>query len=181
MKRKLLIGFTVAIVALLVFAFTPSVIDNHQDEIIVEAPVQIVWQVVADVGNYYKYATGLSESPVISGKGLGMVRSCSDESGTWQETCTAWDEGESYSFRVDVNSGFPYPFTVFNGTWSVEESGRYGSKIIVSFDYQFPYRWMHWFYNEDTHGFISKGNETLLTNWKAEVIKRSRGLGETTD
>ena len=169
MKKKLLIGFSAILIIVLVLAFTPSSLQRHDNSIIVQASTQTAWKVISDVGNYERYATGLTDAAIVSGEGVGMIRSCSDETGTWQETCTAWKEGRSYTFRVDVNTGFPYPFKVFNGTWSVDKRGEDSSLVSISFDYQFPYRWMYWFFDSDTHKFIDAGNTNLLNNWKKAI------------
>ncbi len=170
-KVKVLIGIGLALLVFVGTAFTPSSIERHVTRKQITAPKAKVWEVISDVGNYHQYATGLSSVTIVSGKGQGMVRSCSDEQGSWQETCTAWDEGTSYSFDVDTGSGFPYPFKVFNGTWTVNDLNGHTSELLISFEYQFPFRWMSWFFNSDTRVAIDQGNQTLVNNWEQAILK----------
>lgn len=171
MKRSKvkLIGFSALLIIILIVAFTPPGIESHETKRLIIAPRGIVWSVIADIENYHKYATGLTEVAIVSGKGEGMVRACSDATSTWTETCTKWVEGESYSFDVNTGTGFPFPFDIFNGTWSLEKQSEEETLIIVNFKYQFSYRWMKWFYNDDTHIAIDEGNATLLDNWTRKI------------
>ena len=150
-------------------AFTPPETEIHETKRIINAPSEIVWSVIADIENYHKYATALTGITILSGKGEGMVRACSDATSTWTETCTKWIEGESYSFNVNTGKDFPFPFDVFNGTWSLEEQSEGETLIIVKFKYQFSYRWMRWIYSNDTHMAIDEGNATLLDNWTKKI------------
>lgn len=170
-KVKILLGIGVSLLILIVVAFTPPTTERHTTRKVISTDKPQVWEVISDVGNYHQYATGLSGVTIMSGKGKGMVRSCSDEQGSWRETCTAWDEGTSYSFDVDTGSGFPYPFKKFNGTWSVNELDDTSSELVIEFEYQFPYRWMSWFFNEDTHRAIDEGNQTLTGNWEKKIME----------
>ncbi len=170
-KFKVLIGAGITLTLLIVVAFSPSTIEPHVTSKKLDASKAQAWAVISDVGNYHQYATGLSSVTIVSGSGEGMVRSCSDEQGTWQETCTAWEEGTSYSFEVDTGSGFPYPFKKFNGTWTVNQVDQVSSILLIEFEYQFPYRWMSWFFNEDTHKAIDLGNQTLIDNWERKILE----------
>ncbi|MEP1095866.1 MAG: SRPBCC family protein [Cyclobacteriaceae bacterium] len=170
-SRVLLIGIAALLLIVAVAAFTTPEVEIHEDVRTLTASKEIVWEVISDVPNYHNYATGLSGVTIISGEGKGMIRACSDELGTWKETCTSWDEGSSYSFRVDTGTGFPYPFKKMIGTWSVYEIDENFSEIIVRFEYQFPYRWMHWFFNDDTHKAFDEGDKTLLDNWEKAIAK----------
>ncbi|HMB64042.1 MAG TPA: SRPBCC family protein [Eudoraea sp.] len=168
--KGLLLGLALFVLIALVVAFTPPGMESHSDERIIRAPKEIVWAVIADVGNYHQYATGLTGVRIISGEGVGMVRSCSSEEGTWTETCTAWDEGSMYAFDVNTEAGFPFPFKVFNGKWSLEEYGHGATRLRVGFEYQFPQRWMHWIFSEATHTAIREGNQNLMDHWEDKVI-----------
>ncbi len=173
-KSRILFLAVAAILAITgVTAFTTPAIETHSNGRMINAPREVVWKVISDVGNYHRYATGLSGVTVISGEGKGMVRACSDELGSWRETCTRWDEGSSYSFSVDPGTGFPYPFKHMMGTWSVNEVDENFSELLIEFEYQFPYRWMSWFFNDDTHQAFDDGDKTLLDNWEKRI---SQGL-----
>ena len=182
-KFKIIIGAGVLLVGVTIASFAPGPIESHVSKKMLSASKEVAWEVISDVGNYHRYATGLSSVTIVSGAGEGMVRSCSDEQGSWQETCTAWDEGTSYSFDVDTGSGFPYPFERFNGTWTVNTVDPDGmfTELIISFEYQFPYRWMSWFFSEDTHAAIDDGNQTLIENWEDEIARRAIALSTNSE
>lgn len=169
-SKKIVLVVGVLIVGLVIVAFTPPPIETHRDSrMMIPASKEVVWKVIADVGNYHRYATGLDNVTIVSGSGEGMVRSCSDEQGAWLETCTAWDEGNSYSFNVDPGTGFPYPFKLMKGTWSVHSIDENFSEIRIEFNYQFPYRWMSWMFSDATHEAFDEGDKTLLDNWENAV------------
>ncbi|MEQ9426369.1 MAG: SRPBCC family protein [Cyclobacteriaceae bacterium] len=175
-----LVSFSAVSLIILAVAFTSPGFETHINSRTINAPEHVVWAVISDVGNYHRYATGLSGSTIISGEGEGLIRSCSDESGSWKETCTSWNEGRSYSFDVDVGSGYPYPFKKFAGTWSLSKLDSDVTdltELAIEFEYQFPYRWMSWFYSDATHQFINEGNRTLLDNWESAINKNLVGLG----
>ena len=66
----------------------------------ISSSAETAWPIVSDVHDYAEYAPTLTFSRVLDGAGVGTVRECGDGSGRWTETCTAWDEGRSYRFRV---------------------------------------------------------------------------------
>ena len=169
-SRKLGIGLGVLLGLLLMLAFSTPKPETHSNRRIISAPKDMCWALIADVANYHQYATGLDHVSVLSGEGIGMVRACSDEQGSWQETCTAWTEGESYTFNVDVDSGFPYPFKLMEGTWQVEEFEVGFTEVTVTFHYQFPYRWMKWLFSKETHRAFEAGNKTLIDNWENQLM-----------
>jgi ribosome-associated toxin RatA of RatAB toxin-antitoxin module len=168
--KKTMLSIVAIIAVALLIALTPSSIESHTKEKIVQADRETVWKVISDVGEYEKFATGLHDVTILSGEGKGMIRACSDPNGSWQEVCTSWDPGKSYTFEVDVNSDdYPYPFKVLIGTWSVEEISLTQSKIIVTFQFKFGQRWMSWMFSEATHEVFEKGD--LLDNWEKEIIR----------
>lgn len=56
---------------------------------IIDAPVSLVWEIVADLDAYHRHVGSLAESTVVEGAGEGAQRRCVDTAGsTWTETCT---------------------------------------------------------------------------------------------
>ena len=51
-----------------------------------------VWKVISDVANYHEVAPNVDDVKIISGEGIGMVRSCSHGKDSWTETCSIWEE-----------------------------------------------------------------------------------------
>ena len=80
-----------------------------------------VWQVMSDMEGYADVADNLSKVEVISGEGTDMKRRCFDTSGKgWEETCTRWEEGRAFAFRVHTDApDYPYPIAQLNGEWSL--------------------------------------------------------------
>ena len=80
MKRSKvkLISFSALLIIILIVAFTPPGTEIHETKRIINAPSEIVWSVIADIENFHKYATALTGITILSGKGEGMVRACSD-------------------------------------------------------------------------------------------------------
>jgi len=105
--------------------------------IVTTATAERVWQVMSDQEAYADVADNLSRVEVIAGQGVGMVRQCSDTDGrTWRETCTLWDEGRAFGFRVHTEApGYPYPIAKLAGNWSLARDGH-GTRISMEFDIQ---------------------------------------------
>lgn len=104
---------------------------------IIDAPVSLVWEIVADLDAYHRHVGSLAESTVVEGAGEGAQRRCVDTAGsTWTETCTVWDPERRYVIEVDVSS---YPlkyrglFRAFKGTWVLEPNGQ-GAQLNLTFD-----------------------------------------------
>ncbi|WP_062053276.1 type II toxin-antitoxin system RatA family toxin [Aquimarina longa] len=133
---------------------------------IVNASKKSTWEVISDVANYHKVAPNIDRVEIISGKGEGMVRSCSHKADSWTETAILWEEGEQYSFRVHTNAkDYPYPLKLLKGTWKVVEISENKTKIIMMFDFAYKKK----IHNIIIHPFMKKefnkiSNE-LLDNW----------------
>ena len=95
-----------------------------------------VWQVMSDQEGYADVADNISRVEVVEGRGKGMIRQCSDTAGkSWRETCTLWDEGRAFAFRVHSEApDYPYPIAELSGTWSLApvEHGR--TEIRMDFE-----------------------------------------------
>ena len=136
------------------------------------APKALVWSVISDAGNYHRYATGLHDVKILSGEQEGMVRSCTNDTGTWSETCTDWQEGERYTFEVHTEADdYPFPLKTMRGTWFINSVENESVEFGVQFDYQLPYRWMHWLYNGAVRNNFKNG--AVLDNWKKEIEQRA--------
>jgi len=90
-------------------------------ETVVDAPSTVVWRVMADQEGYAEVADTIAAVEVLRGRGLGMVRRCSDAAGrSWTERCTLWEEGQAFAFVVDTAaSDYPYPLRHLAGRWSM--------------------------------------------------------------
>lgn len=95
-----------------------------------------VWQVMSDQEGYADVADNIGRVEIVEGRGAGMIRQCSDNDGrSWRETCTLWDEGRAFAFRVHTEAAdYPYPIAELSGTWSLApiEQGR--TEIRMDFE-----------------------------------------------
>lgn len=101
------------------------------------APAERVWQVMSDQERYADVADNISQVEILEGQGAGMIRRCRDNDGkAWTETCTLWDEGHAFAFRVHTEAAdYPYPIAGLAGTWSLTSDGP-GTRITMTFDIQ---------------------------------------------
>ena len=101
---------------------------------LVDAPAEVVWQVMADQEGYAEVADNIGKVEVLEGSGLGMVRRCSDTAGrSWRERCTFWEEGRAFAFVVDTEApDYPYPLDYLQGRWSMAPVGDH---ISVAMDF----------------------------------------------
>ncbi len=101
------------------------------------ASAERVWQVMSDQERYADVADNISQVEILEGRGEGMIRQCRDNDGkSWTETCTLWDEGRAFGFRVHTEAAdYPYPIAGLAGTWSLAPAGA-GTRITMTFDIQ---------------------------------------------
>lgn len=174
----------IAIVAFMVFLFGVgqtiglAQVDNHKEkglkkivvERIVNANKERTWKTVANVGNYHSVAPNIDSVEIISGEKEGMVRKCTHKADSWTEVATLWEEGETYSFKVNTEAhDYPYPLKYLTGNWLVEEVAENKTRIRMTFEFIYK-RKIH---NILIHPFlIKKFNKTcdeLLDNWQKEL------------
>ena len=142
-------------------------------ERIVKADKKSTWKLISDVGNYALFAPNIDEVKIISGEGLGMVRTCSHGKDTWAETCTLWTDEKEYAYVVHTNvPDYPYPFKFLNGFWSVEEIDKTTSKIVLRFDFQYNKKIQNIFLHPLFRTKFFKVAEALLDNWKRELERK---------
>ena len=94
-----------------------------------------VWQVMSDQEGYADVADNIGKVEIVEGRGAGMIRQCSDTDGkSWRETCTLWDEGRAFAFRVHTEAeDYPYPIAELTGKWSLAPAGH-GTAIRMDFE-----------------------------------------------
>lgn len=98
-----------------------------------------VWVVMTDSELYGRLAPNLSKViPFTRGTdGNPRERRCWDLQGRhWDETCTSWRPGESFSVRVHTDApDYPYPLAALRGSWSVASAGPSRSRVTVRFEF----------------------------------------------
>ncbi len=138
----------------------------------VSAPQSIVWEFVSDVGGYSQYAPNIDSSQIISGSEQGMIRECTNADGSWQETCTHWNPGQSYAFSVYTKAAnYPYPLTDLNAVWKVIPTNDQTSTIHMDFEFQFIEDFPE---SEATRlkEQFQQICEVLLDNWESSIQEK---------
>lgn len=106
----------------------------------IDAPADVVWDVVSDPDIYAEAAPNLDSVEVLEGEGVGMVRRCVDTNGNeWTERCTEWVDESGYAVSVDVaDSDFHRRlFHRFEGEWTLSETAE---GVVVSMAFEFEPR-----------------------------------------
>lgn len=140
-------------------------------ERVVNAPTNIVWDVISDVERYAEYAPNLSSAHKISED--SMARRCYDTQGRgWNEACVLWEEGKVYSYIIDTTD-YPYPFVQMKGTWGIEPQER-GVKITMRFDYTPKYpSILGWLVHRGIRRAFYPIVTALMDNWENEIMRRA--------
>lgn len=142
-------------------------------ERIVKADKKSTWQLISDVGNYALFAPNIDEVKIISGDGIGMVRTCSHGKDTWAETCASWTNEEEYAYIVHTDApDYPYPFKFLNGFWAVEEIKTNETRIILRFEFQYNQRFQNLLLHPFFRTKFFRVAEKLLDNWQRELEQK---------
>ena len=103
-----------------------------------DVPADRLFDAVADRQLYVQLAPNLSAMEIISGRGVGMVRQCTNPEGaSWMETYTEWVEGERFATRVEVATYPPDLREMIEGleaSWTVKPISATSSKVIFQID-----------------------------------------------
>lgn len=88
---------------------------------VTQASAERVWQVMSHQEAYADVADNISKVEITSGSGDTLERRCFDNDGkSWNESCTLWDEGRAFAFRVHTEApDYPYPIAALAGEWSL--------------------------------------------------------------
>ncbi len=107
-------------------------------EVHIDAPKEKVWEVLANLGDIYKWNPGVASSHWTSEQkqGVGASRHCDlqNPSGTLEERAIEWREGEGYTIDV-YESSLPLKNTV---EFAIKPEGA-GTRVYVTVDYRLKY------------------------------------------
>ena len=107
-----------------------------KSQIVIDAPVKQVWEILADFGEVYRWAPSVTKSYSTSDDNSGpeASRHCDIAGfGGIEEEITEWNEGRSFTYRA---SGVG-PISHWYSTWSVKAQG---DKTLVSTDFRYGLR-----------------------------------------
>ncbi|MCR9139285.1 MAG: SRPBCC family protein [Alphaproteobacteria bacterium] len=101
---------------------------------VTQASPERVWQVMSHQEAYADVADNISKVEVTKGSGSSLERRCYDNDGkSWNESCTLWDEGRAFAFRVHTEApDYPYPISALSGEWSLSPVPD-GTQIQMTF------------------------------------------------
>lgn len=137
-----------------------------------------LWKVVSDVLSYYKYNPTVDDIDPLgnSAASEGLVRLCKNSDGSWQETFTSWDPGNSYSFKTNTqHPDYPYPLKVMDGTVIVKKNTSEQTSIVtIKFDYQFKNSAYDFMGDNILRRRMSKALNETIDNWEREAVMATR-------
>jgi len=107
-------------------------VEDIADEVIVNAPVDRVWKVIADPGEHvawHPFATHIDGEHA-----LGEVRRCSvvvgGKPGTTAERCSAYDEASKIMWTIEEDStGFSRMVTDWRAGFSLQPQGPEATRV----------------------------------------------------
>jgi len=105
-----------------------------EKQIIIDAPAQAAWDVLADFGNVYRWAPGVTHSFATSPNngGDGASRHCDIKGfGSVEEEILQWKDGVSFTYDATPLGPIGHSISV----WSVESLGPTRSRLNTSFEY----------------------------------------------
>jgi len=96
-----------------------------RNEIIIDAPIEKIWEALSNVGELEKYDPTVKKCAVLSEtrKGIGASRKVTMKDGkNWfEEKCTASKQNEALTYELTACS---FPVDSLNHTYSFEEVGN---------------------------------------------------------
>lgn len=113
----------------------------------VHAPLDRVWETIADVGTIAEWHPGVERSPVVSTHrtGLGAVRRVELYDGTSAvEEVTSLDDGRALTVTMSEHT---MPFCHGAATFEVESDGDDRTLVTMTMDYEMKYGPLGWLMN----------------------------------
>lgn len=147
---------------------------------VTNATPERVWQVMSHHEAYADVADNIAKVEVLSGAGADTERKCTDNKGnSWTETCTLWEEGRAYAFRVHTDApDYPYPIAQLNGKWSLEPLAE-GTRITMVFKVTGKTGLLNGLIFRLMAAPFSAVCDRLLSNWIAVMEGSAASPGET--
>jgi carbon monoxide dehydrogenase subunit G len=98
----------------------------------VAAPVEMVWELLADFAGISSWASNVSQSSLLTSTapGLGAVRRVQVGRAALRETVVRWQPGRALAYDI---AGLPAVVTSARNTWVLEPSGT-GTSVTLTGD-----------------------------------------------
>jgi carbon monoxide dehydrogenase subunit G len=98
----------------------------------VAAPVEVVWELLADFADISSWASNVSQSSLLTttAPGLGAVRRVQVGRAALRETVVRWDPGQALAYDI---AGLPAVVTAARNTWTLERNGT-GATVALTGD-----------------------------------------------
>jgi uncharacterized protein YndB with AHSA1/START domain len=99
-------------------------------QVIVEAPVEVVWDLLAGFADISRWAGPVSQSSLLTATapGMGAVRRVQVGRAALRETVVRWEPGHALSYEI---AGLPAIVTSARNTWTLEPSGA-GTTVTLA-------------------------------------------------
>lgn len=107
---------------------------------VIDAPVQTVWEELADFGGIYKWNPGVTDSRLTSdhSEGIGITRHCDLKPfGAIQERVTAWHPGERLTIQIFNADRLPLDNAVAD--FALVDLGDAHTEVMI--DYSYDLKW----------------------------------------
>jgi uncharacterized protein YndB with AHSA1/START domain len=110
---------------------------RYSKQVTIDAPRQIVWEAIADIGAISRFSPTITESYVIgeASGGIGARRFCRHKlMGGIEEVVVAWEEGRMQ--KLAVTDGVPPPARDVAGTYELTDTsdGQTELRLSIEFD-----------------------------------------------
>ncbi len=143
-------------------------------EVRIDAPVEVVWDVLADIGAIDAWNPGVVESHVTSeaADGVGACRRCDLGGKTYfDEEVVEWAPNEVITFRIVAST---MPFARADAPFRLQRDGD-GARVTVSPDYDMKYGPVGWLMDAlMVRRMYLKGVGQLLEGLRAHVEAAAR-------
>ena len=152
-------------------------------QIHIDAPVEKVWNILADFGGIYKWNPGITRSYPTSANngGLAATRHCDlKPTGSVEERIVEWNESKDYTLEIYDGKSIP-PFKKSLATFAVKPDGA-GTSVTATVEYNLKYGPIGALMNLVMVGpFVKKAFQALLAGLKhhaetGQEVKSARGL-----
>ena len=110
---------------------------TFKKQVTIDAAQELVWQIVSNLGDIYKFHPGVSKSYYTSKieVGMGAARICElQPTGRIRETVVQWNEGSGFLLHIDPIEKAP-PVDNFSGNFELEQVDANKTSVSLTIQY----------------------------------------------